>query len=55
MIPGDHPMLLLTLVLLFIAAVLMAIGANTGSAVSGRVGTVLLAVGFGIQLFVAVA
>jgi hypothetical protein len=45
-------MTLIVLILLFLAAVLMAIGANTPAAVCSRVGTILLAVGFGLQLFV---
>ncbi len=46
---------LVALLILFIGAVLMAIGANTGTAPCSRIGTILLAVGFGIQLFGLVA
>ncbi len=48
-------MSLLILILLFMGALLMAIGANTPAAVCTRIGTILLAIGFGIQLFVGMA
>jgi hypothetical protein len=44
-------MALLALILLFIGAILMAIGANTPAIGCTRIGTILLAVGFGVQLF----
>jgi TRAP-type mannitol/chloroaromatic compound transport system permease large subunit len=42
---------LIVLVVLFIGAVLLAIGINTPAAVCSRVGSILLAIGFGLQLF----
>ena len=44
-------MVLIALILLFVGAVLMAVGANVPQTAAGRIGTVLLAIGFGIQLF----
>jgi hypothetical protein len=42
---------IIALILLFVGALLIAVGANTGNAACSRVGSTLLAVGFGIQLF----
>jgi hypothetical protein len=42
---------LIALLILFIGAVLLAVGANTGNRPCSSIGAVLLAIGFGIQLF----
>lgn len=47
-------MTLIALIILFIGAILIAVGANTGNAACSRIGAVLLAVGFGLQLFATV-
>ncbi len=44
-------MSLVILILLFLGATLLAVGHNTPAGVCLRVGSILLAVGFGLQLF----
>lgn len=48
-------MALIVLILLFTGALLLAIGLNTPAAICSRIGSILLAVGFGLQLFAGVA
>lgn len=44
-------MVTIILILLFVGALLLAIGHNTPATACVRIGSVLLAVGFGLQLF----
>jgi hypothetical protein len=44
-------MVTIILILLFVGALLLAIGHNTPASVCNRIGSVLLALGFGLQLF----
>jgi hypothetical protein len=42
---------LITLILLFVGALLLAIGHNTPAVGCNRIGSILMAVGFGLMLF----
>jgi hypothetical protein len=44
-------MTLITAIILFLGALLLAIGHNSPAGICTRVGSILLAVGFGIALF----
>ncbi len=47
-------MSLIILILLFVGAVLLAVGICAPADICAKIGSILLAVGFGIQLFSAV-
>jgi len=48
-------MVTIALILLFIGAVLLAIGICAPSPICSKIGSILLAVGFGLQLFAGVS
>lgn len=42
---------LIVLVMLFVGALLLAIGMNTPASLCANIGSILLTIGFGLQLF----